>query len=302
MPKIFYNKTVEKFLIPEIYSNENNATLNKAYAISNEALDQIFSQMHLTNKKALLVGSSGDQAINAILMGCKDITIIDGNDFARPFIEYKLAAIRYFDFDEFNKLFIKSQFFDWTIYAKISHLLSKNAKAFWDSLMLEQSSKENEGISAKDIKDKMLIVDHRDRFSDFYFDKNQYCTLKSLLAQKALKIRFKTAELKQFPKVLKQSYDLIYLSNIYDYYANINQKAQFEKIIKKLYANNLNLNGKIYVNYNFCTEKDDIPEAIAGQSIEGHEVVRYYEGSYYIDTAWIITKNEKNKEKQEHQK
>ena len=71
----------EKLFMPEFFSIENNYTLDKAFAISNEKLDEVFKHIDLKGKSVLTVGSSGDQALNCILNGSKDITIIDANIF-----------------------------------------------------------------------------------------------------------------------------------------------------------------------------------------------------------------------------
>lgn len=134
-----FDLAYEKLFMPEYYITESNYTLDKAFAISNEKLDELFKSLNLKGKKVLTVGSSGDQALNAILKGCKEITIVDANIFARPFIEYKFAAIRTFDYKTFSDIFIKHDFFSWRVYSKMSHLLSKDTKIFWDALMMDLS-------------------------------------------------------------------------------------------------------------------------------------------------------------------
>ena len=79
---IIYDEAYEKLFMPELYSDQKNYTVDKAFAISNEALDQVFDGENLTNKKVLTVGSSGDQALNSIINGSTDVTVIDVNVFA----------------------------------------------------------------------------------------------------------------------------------------------------------------------------------------------------------------------------
>ena len=101
----------EKLFLPEFYNNNENYTTNQAFAISNEMLPEIFKNLNLKDKNVLTVGSSGDQALNAILHGAKDITIIDANIFTQYFIEYKIAVIKTYNFNDFDNLFIKQDFF-----------------------------------------------------------------------------------------------------------------------------------------------------------------------------------------------
>lgn len=292
-----YNLAYEKLFMPETYHEKNNYTLDKAFAISNEQLDNLFKHFDLAGKKVVTVGSSGDQALNAILKGSKNITIIDANIFTRVFIEYKLAVIKTYDFKSFSDIFIKSDFFDWKVYSKISHLLSKNVQFFWDSLMIDITENHYEtNLDAKILKEKMLIVDHRDRHSKFYKDENTYNKLQSLLNDPELSISFLNAYLENFPSVLNNKYDFIYLSNIYDYYKDDKEKT-FIDTIRKLYKNNLKNNGLILVNYNFNEENEDSSYKIGEFEITDLKISRYSDGTNNQDGAWIIKKKAKEKNK-----
>ena len=286
-----YDFVGEKFFNPELYKNENNYTLNKAFAISNEMLPKVFENLKLKNKKVLTVGSSGDQALNAILNGCQNVSIIDANIFTEPFVEYKLALIKTFDFKTFNDLFIKPRAFDWKVYAKISHHLSPKTKQFWDTLMLDLTSNAQWGeFTEKDITSKMLNIDHTDRHSAFYKDENVYKLLQTILNNKSTKISFINAEFKQFPNMLKNKYDLIYLSNIYDYYKK--NKDEFIAVVDLLHKNNLNNGGSIYVNYDFDGHTKVTPQTLGEHNLTTKKIKRNSIYESCTDTLWIINKND----------
>ena len=288
-----FNLAYEKLFMPEAYSTDGNYTLDRAFAISNEKLNDVFKAFDLSNKKVLTVGSSGDQALNAILSGSNDITIIDANIFARPFIEYKFAVIKTYDFETFSDIFIKNDFFDSKVYSKISHLLSKNVQIFWDSLMIDISNNSYEDtFTKKSLKEKMLFIDHRDRYSAFYKDEIIYKKLQKLLNDSDMNINFINAEFQEFPKILKSKYDLIYLSNIFDYYKN--NESLFNRIIDKLYKNNLNNEGIIVTNYSFNKKIYESPNQIGNYPIKHIQVSRFYEGTNNNDTVWIIQKEKDN--------
>ena len=288
---VVYDLAYEKMFMPHFYSDDTNYTLGKAFAISNEALGEFFDGVNLKGKKVLTVGSSGDQAINAILCGSKDVTIIDGNVFAAPFVEYKLAMIKVFDFETFDNLFIKQEAFEWQTYAKISHLLSPDVRQFWDSLMLDQNFEPVWGdFGAKTIKENMLIVDHRDRHSKFYKDKKTYNKLQVLLNSGEVKVDYITAEFSDFPKVLGQRYDFIYLSNIYDYFDSEEKNNTFSKTVETLYANNLKNGGNLVVNYEFNEKAENCPKRFGKHKVYHKQVHRYWDGESTTDTAWTIKK------------
>ena len=289
-----YDLAYEKLFMPHFYSDDTNYTLDKAFAISNEALGNFFDGINLKGKKVLTVGSSGDQAINAILCGSKDVTIIDGNVFARPFIEYKLAMIKVFDFETFDSLFIKQDAFEWQVYAKISHLLSPEVQQFWDTLMLDQNFEPAWGdFGAKTIKDNMLIVDHRDRHSAFYKDKKTYNKLQRLLNSQDVRIDFINAEFCDFPKVVCGKYDFIYLSNIYDYFDGTVKSELFSKTVEKLYDANLKNGGNLVVNYEFNEKATGCPKKFGKHKVFHKQLQRYSDGEYTTDTAWTIKKDGK---------
>ena len=284
-----FDIALEKFFRPEIYVNKNNGTLTKAFAISNEQLPDIFNHLNLTDKKIVTVGSSGDQAFNAILSGCKDCTIIDGNSYAKPLIEYKIALIKTFDFQTFNNLFLNSKMFDWKVYAKISHNLSKTSQQFWDTIMLELSENPNlSEITPNKIPKRMFIYNNDDKHSEFYKKVEIYNKLKDILNKNDIKFNFINAELKEFPTTLTDKYDLIFLSNIYFYYKeNI---EEFKQIINSLYFNQLNNGGKMVINYEFDTNCDILLKTFAGHKLETLEVTRKFKHTNIQDTVWIINK------------
>ena len=251
-------------------TNNNDQTAERCYIASNEYLSEYMGDMDLTNKKIATVGTSGDQFFNALLQGCQDVTIIDANPYARIFVEYKIAMFLNFDFQTMRKLISGSQMFGWNVYVKISHSLSNKAKAFWDTLMLELESKIDDSLDLFDQNKLARQLVHREAvfFSDFYNHEETYLKLQKLLNEKQFKLRFLTADLHDFPKVLNEQYDLIMLSNIFCYHEFGDLRYKFEKTVEELYNNNLNAGGTIQVQYNYRHHWDSVdPTEMAGQKL-----------------------------------
>ncbi|MBO5954507.1 MAG: DUF3419 family protein [Clostridia bacterium] len=103
---------------------------SRVYHCSNERLNSYFKDLNLKNSRIATVGSSGDQVLNAIFYGAKDITLIDANIFTRAYFEYKTAMIKNLDFETFKNLLGRFSMFNWKTYSKISHDLSKQTKLF----------------------------------------------------------------------------------------------------------------------------------------------------------------------------
>lgn len=262
-------------------------TAERCYLSSNEHLSEYMKDMDLTNKKVATVGSSGDQFFQSLLQGSRDITIIDANPYTKVFVEYKRALLmNCSDCIELNRLLQGNKIFHWSTYAKISHDLSPHAKRFWDTLMLEQ-----EDVNDYNKFNQFQIVEqllHSDTYlmCNFYYDKDCYNRLQNILRNEDYKLRFKTADIFDFPKVLKEKYNLIMLSNIFGYHSIGEDKSKFEEAINKLYRKNLNAGGSIQVQYSFREHSPLLDvEEIGGHNLR---IVRVGDNSkpgtvYFID-------------------
>lgn len=254
MPELerFYSKNQEGVVddyYKEILTDTDNYTPGKVYAFSNENLDDLFNKLDLKDKKVLTVGSSGDQALYSLLYGAKDITIADLNIYTKPFVEFKIAAIKAFDkkafLETFYSLMCKRETFikDTKTYSKISRYLDGKSKIFWDNIFLEG--------------DPELLYGFFQICGAFSYEKINYDKLRNKLLNNDYKINYIFANYEEFPKVLKEKYNLILLSNIKDYYYNyedifthkqINRGDLYYNVLRKLYNNNLEAEGLIQIN------------------------------------------------------
>lgn len=240
-----YCLPLEKYCNPFIYQklNSGNGTISQVYGFSNERLDAIFTHFNFKDKRVLTVGSSGDQAINAISRGAKDVTIIDANIFTKAYTEYKISAIKNLSYEEFRKAFLEEQNpFDWRIYAKISHDLSDSSKIIWDNIILNQDNS---------LETYENLV-HQEKWktkttSRFYKSEKEY----NMVAKKlnTCNIQYIYSEFTKFPSYANGKYDVILFSNIFAYFCK-DVKA-FRKVVDDFYDNHLNLGGKIQIHYQF---------------------------------------------------
>ena len=60
--------------------------------------------------------------------------------------------------------------------------------------------------------------------------------------------------------------------------------------INNLYQNNLNKNGKIVVNYDFCTKHNPPPQKVGNLKITPVKLTRFCEGEYLTDHIWLSQK------------
>lgn len=218
-----------------------NWATSKVYPFSNEYLGEIFKKIDLRGKRALVVGSSGDQALHAIDKGAEEVTILDANMWTKPFVELKLASMKNLSFEDFQQYICKGNIQDHRYYAKVSSGLSEQSKAFWDSFILNYS-----GYDAEIAKWNFFhnaIVGQNFQYGmknhSYYMDKDAYERVREKL--KKAKVNIEIAELQEFPQKAKEKYNLILLSNIYDYV----EDEDFFPIFKELNDKHLADDGKI---------------------------------------------------------
>lgn len=276
----------------------DNNTAEKCYLSSNEYLMEYMNQFNLKNKRVATVGSSGDQVLNALFYGSRDVTLIDANAYAMAYTEYKIALIKEFDFITFRKKLGTRSIFEWQTYQKISHHLPKNVQQFWDRLMLEQ---DNEDLSPFYYDNFTAIDIYRnlthgytklEGVSEFYINENAYNMLKNILLENNFKLEYKIADLFNFPNELKGQYYLILLSNINNYMTSESNTLKFRETIKKLYENNLTQDGTIQVDYEFFMA----PEWTKDQEFGFKTRIQELTQNNHSDTVFFIDKkyNESN--------
>ena len=78
---------------------------SKIYSFSTENISGYIDSFDLENKSLLTVGSSGDQALNAILRNWKDVTVMDINLYAKYYYYLKAAGIIELTKEKFLRFF-----------------------------------------------------------------------------------------------------------------------------------------------------------------------------------------------------
>lgn len=263
-----YNLAGEKYAQSlECQNQSPNISTNKAYDVSNELLELYMKYLATNRNRIVTTSSSGDPVFNALLLGCRDITVIDANLYTEPFIEYKKALIRTLRFYEFVMIIESNLIFHHSIYKKISHFLSPNARQFWDEIMLMPNDF-NDIENAEFIRNQILHTARcmRSFSSPFYKDINEYNKLKDILNNEDYNITYINAEFSDFSKALGGNYESVYLSNIRDYVSN----QAYINTVEEIYNNNLKPGGRILLHYDFGAEEyddDSFPRQMCGQPV-----------------------------------
>ena len=72
---------------------KTNSKFYQIYPFATENISGYIDLFNLKDKSLLTTGSSGDQIINAILKGCKNITLLDINPYAKFYFYLKMTCI-----------------------------------------------------------------------------------------------------------------------------------------------------------------------------------------------------------------
>lgn len=279
----FYNLELERLFFPK-KTKKNwgpNKSTKSVYPYTNEMLSRMFKKLDMADTSVLTVGS-GDQALNAVYYGAKDVTIMDINPLALYYAELKINAIKNMDYKDFINYITYDNVFSHKYYRKISHLLSKDAQFFWDNAILECSGQQDMCALAKSMFQGMgeievlngLNFNSGSVYSDFYKDENNYKLLQDNL--KNINITYIQSSIFDiFNHVKNKKFDRIFLSNTWDY----NTTPNFISLIDKYKSQLLSKNGKMQIAY-FFTLKDVSAYSIYKKALQDNgqdmSLVDYY--------------------------
>ncbi len=222
---------------------------------TNEALYLYYPLFPLNEARILTVASSGDHVLEAVFRGAKDITAFDQNHFAYYMSALKIAGMKGLEWDEFMRFFAyrtKIASFQEDVYSKkIRSYLASDVQIFWDTLY-------DEGFEREKNKEQnqLLILDPSDLnvSSKSYLEEKNYEKTRARL--KYINYHYIESELSKLPKVLDKNnpYQVMLLSNIYDWLGDIRQ-AYYPDFIKKKLGPYLDPNGVCVAYCMFHTDE-----------------------------------------------
>lgn len=230
---------------------------NLIYPFTTENIAGYINEFDLKNKSLLTVGSSGDQAINAIFNGCKDISVLDINPYTKFYYYLKVASILSLNLNEFMRfLRFKSypntfqdnkDIFNKESYNKLKSTLRSldyESYLFWNELF----NKFNPIIIRNNLFSTDENIDRIVSNCNLYLqDSIKYENTKNKI--KNINPNFINGDL--FKINLQKKYDSIWLSNIGTYLKEDLIKTMTDKVTKSL-----NTNGNILISYLYKTNID----------------------------------------------
>jgi hypothetical protein len=236
-----------KALNPDLFPSYEFHDGDPVYLFTNENIyGTLKTAGDLANKKILTVGASGDHVFESYLLGAGDVHTFDINSNQKNVIELKNHMIRNLPYDNFMDFFFSTDnFFNQNILTPIRHKLSDNLRNF----LKKCSDKDIRG----NFKDRAAInSEYEIKRLQYISNESNYNTVRDRLPER---IPFQRCSLSQLANTTTQKYDLILLSNIFDYlYSASYDKAlklihTCNDILTPLLTNNITPKGRIYFEY-----------------------------------------------------
>lgn len=225
------------------------------YPFTTENISGYINYFDLNRKSLLAVGSSGDQILNAILMNCKDITLLDINPFVRYYYFLKMASILELDMDKYLAFFRYIDYpvlfednenvYDKDIFNKIKltlRVIDYESYIFWDYLFgyFNSLTIRNRLFSMEESRNETIIG------SNNYLQSNDnYELLRSKI--KKVSPTFINDDILNYN--CNSNYDNVWLSNIPTYFKN---NSMIKTTINKYYSL-LNEDGQLLYSYLYET-------------------------------------------------
>lgn len=235
--------------------NNNWNLFYKIYPFTTENISGYINYFDFNDKSLMSVGSSCDQILNAILFGCKDITLVDINPFCKFYYYLKVAAIIELNYDEFLLFFRYIDYpkvfnnnidaFNINLFNRIKdtlRIIDFQSYMFWDDLfqMFSPLYVRQIMFSNDEYRNSMLA-----RCNPYLCNTNTYMILRNKI--KKINPKFINGNIDTIN--LDRCYDNIWLSNILtDWYSTKSIKEIFLR-----YEKLLNNNGKILISYLYDT-------------------------------------------------
>lgn len=230
----------------------------KVYLFSNEPLKEMFSDRKffddedLSGKSVFSIMASGDFFLNACLLGCKDLTLVDINEYSFYYFEIKKAMIKKYNYQEFIDMYKNL--------TDICYKFEEYGSFIRDDI--KKKIKVKFSLYGDEVFAFIRYVSWSDSFQfntnnmkrriDFFSDHNLYLSseddynkLRNILLKDNIKLNMSVSSLFDIDFLDMKSYDYIYLSNVLDY-CDVFQSYEF---LQKLKDKFLNEKGKIILVY-----------------------------------------------------
>jgi S-adenosylmethionine:diacylglycerol 3-amino-3-carboxypropyl transferase len=183
------------------------------YIYASEMVCSYYKKVGVKGKRVLTVAASGDQIINAYLLGAKKVVGFDVNPKACNLSQLKIIALKKLGFSDF-KMFFST--FDYKVYTELRAFLDVKTKSFFDGLYKEFN------FNGKDILASRYV--QKRNFSSYsaynFYLKNKKSYEKAKKAIGSKNTAIVRSNITEISNRLDEKFDLVNLSNVPNYFAS----------------------------------------------------------------------------------
>ena len=255
--------------------SNNFGPYSKVYSMTTENIGGFLTNYDLKNKSVLSVAGSGDQRLNAYLLGAENVTCFDINPITKLQLNLKDKIIEKVNYEKFIKFFgIYSRRYgdyyeclDMRIFEEVINDIDSDTYDFFEYVI------NNDCISSEDIYFRFLNSLNKLKKMNLYLEEDNYYKLSEIIKSKDLDfIESDIACLED--KIRDRKYDFILLSNISDYIHEIYSDDCLEnyyELVKSL-STHLNDDGIMQVGYIYGTNQSNADISCFNDGVERRKV------------------------------
>ena len=258
LKNIYERKALEKLLKNNTPTNDFAPFTNYSptYLVTNENQNAALENFDVKDKDILCVTSSGDFAFNALSLGARKVVTFDINKFAKYVLALKVATVKTYPDEKLYAGFWLSNspyFLSYNKFLEIRGNLSKDAFDFWTYVYTFLNNANNTLDNTNFFRNIIYNTNTLQEKYNLYYKATYYEQLRnSILTTKIDSYDLDITKI----NTLKSNYqfDVVYLSNIIQYYATINGLDSKEKVyefLEEVKKELLRNNGTLVASYNF---------------------------------------------------
>lgn len=110
-------------------------TNSPIYKGTNENINSVLYKNALKNSdRVLSVIGSGDQVLNSIFYGAKEIDAYDISVFPKYYLDLKIAAVKELEFTEYVNFFYGPDHFDTEVFNRLLEVMPYESRCFWKAV------------------------------------------------------------------------------------------------------------------------------------------------------------------------
>lgn len=303
MLKDFYErKKLEKLLKNNTIMGDFSdfTKYSPTYLATNENHRNVLKVVDVKDKDILCVTSSGDFVFNSLASGARSVVTFDLNKFAKYVLELKVATVKTYNDEKLYAGFWLNNspyFLSFNKFLEIRGNLSSDAFLFWNYVYSYLDIHKLSLGKTDFFRNTMYNIISIQEEYNVYYEKNYYEKLREKLL-KGVCISCYDMDITAIKSLeSKYQFDVIYLSNILQYYATIDKldsKEKVHKFIQDIEEKLLRPNGLISVNYCYFRDLIEFINEVSPdiRDISNYLVLKYPSEYELINFSGILTELE----------